>query len=139
MLSASLLLLHAVPPWTGAGHQTVVTFDHLHRLAQAVLGGLHAHLARLDPLLLAQPGAIVPPDAWAMRPLERRPGRIVDHLPAPAIFGHEAGRVPRIERGHVVARVAAERDRHLPFIALRDVVALPDIVEAEELHHQVMW
>src|SRR3954468_20186794 len=113
-MSARLLLLHAIPPGTGAGHQIVVALDHLHGLAEAVLGGLHAHMARLRALVLREEGALVAPDARPIGPLEWRPGRVIQNLPAPAVFGHETGRVPRIERRHVVARVAAHRDRDLP-------------------------
>src|SRR5436309_13505998 len=53
--STRLLLLHRIPPRTGAGHQIVVALDHLHGLAQAAFGGFHAHLARLDALLFREP------------------------------------------------------------------------------------
>src|SRR4051794_16072620 len=67
--STHLLLLDRIPPRTGARHQIVVALDHLHGLAQAVFGGLHAHLARLDALLLREPRAIVAPDARPISPL----------------------------------------------------------------------
>src|SRR5262245_14456335 len=78
--------LHAVPPGTDAGHAIVVALDHLHRHALAVLGRLDAQPPRLFLLLRRHPAPLVTPEARAELALERRPGAVVDHLPAPAVL-----------------------------------------------------
>src|SRR5712691_326426 len=131
-------LLHVVPPGTDAGHAVVVALDHLHRLALAVLGRLDAEQARFLFLFRRHPAALVAPQARTELALERLPGVVVDQLPAPAVFHQEAGRIPGVERGDVVAGMAAERDADTLGIAAREIVALADVVEAEELHHHVV-
>src|SRR3954462_4171680 len=61
-----------VPPGARAGHQPVVSLEHLHRLANAIPGELPAHRARLVALLRREPSAFMPPEAWA-DPFLRRP------------------------------------------------------------------
>src|SRR5579872_2313927 len=78
------------------------------------------------------------PQARAEFALERLPARGIDRLCAPAVFGHESGRVPRIERSDVVARMPTQRHRDAAGFALRQIIALADIVEAEQLDHHVM-
>src|SRR3954447_9969382 len=127
--SPRLLRLHLVPPGADAGHAVVVAFEDLHRLAQACFGGLDAEQPRFLALLRRHPFAVVAPQAWTMHALERLPGAVVDHLPAPAVLDHEAGRVPGVERGDVVAGVSAHRHRDLVRIVLHQIVALADVVE----------
>src|SRR5262252_9172943 len=103
-------LLHAVPPGADAGHAIVVALDHLHRLTLAVLGGLDAEEARLLFLLRGHPAPLVAPQARAELALERLPGVVVDHLPAPAVLDEEARRIPGVERGDIIAGMAAQRD-----------------------------
>src|SRR5262245_16649314 len=131
-------LLHAVPPGADAGHAIVIALDHLHRLALAVLRGLDAEQSRLLLLLGRHPAPLVTPQAGAELALERLPGVVVDHLPAPAVFHQKARWIPGVERGHVIAGVAAERDADALGIAEREIVALADVVEAKKLHHHVV-
>ena len=46
--------------------------------------------------------------------------------------------VQRVERGDEIAGVAAERGGDTALLRIRDVVSLTDVVEAEQLHHDVM-
>src|SRR5260370_35730154 len=46
--------------------------------------------------------------------------------------------LPGVERGDVIAGMAAERDADALRLAEREIVALAHIVEAVELHHHVM-
>ena len=62
----------------------------------------------------------------------------VDHAPAPAILDHESGRRVRVERSDLVVDVAAQRDPDSVFFAEGQIVALPHVVEAVELHHQMV-
>src|SRR5215469_16797394 len=62
----------------------------------------------------------------------------VDCTRAPAVFDHESGWRPAIKRCDEVAGVPAERDRNAIFLGKGKVVALTDIVKAEQLHHDVM-
>src|SRR5262249_171539 len=128
-------LLHAVPPGADAGIELVIAFDDLHGLPQPDLRALDAKLARLRELLGGEPLAVMTPEARPKRPLERLPRVVVDRLAAPAVFEHEAGRIPPVERGHVVAGMAAERDRDALLVTECEVVALADVVEAEQLDH----
>src|SRR5262249_41229665 len=50
----------------------------------------------------------------------------------------EAGRIPGVERGDVVAGMAPERDADALGLAEREIVALADVVEAAKLDHHVM-
>src|SRR5262249_22497759 len=108
------------------------------RLALAVLGRLDAEEPRFFFLLRRHPAALVAPEAWAELPLERLPGVVVDQLSAPAVLDQEARWIPGVERGDVVAGVAAQPDADALGIAEREVVALADIVEAVEFHHHVV-
>src|SRR5215475_9683251 len=131
-------LFHAVPPRADAGHGIVIARDHLDRLALTVLGGLDAELARFLLLFRRHPAALVTPQARTEFALERLPGVVVDQLAAPAVLHQKARRVPGIERGDVIAGMAAERDADALGVAEREIVALAHIVEAVELHHHVM-
>src|SRR5712691_2641963 len=131
-------LLHAVPPGADAGHEIVIAREHLDRLALAVLGGLDAEPARVLLLFRRHPAPLVPPQARTEFALERPPGAVVDQLAAPAVLDQKARRVPGVERGDVIAGMAAERDADALRLAEREIVALAHIVEAVELHHHVM-
>ena len=130
--------LHAVPPWTDARHHLVVAVHHLDRPAIAAFGILQPQRAGLGLVLGRQPSAVVAPHAGTFLALIGLPGLDVDRTRAPAVFDHERRRRPAIERGDEVAGVPAERGRDSPRFAQRNIVALSDIVEAEQLHHQVM-
>src|SRR5262249_10279157 len=78
------------------------------------------------------------PQAWTLGTLFRDPGFRIDRLSAPAVFDHEGGRRPRVERRHVVAAVASEGHREPAFFAEREVEPLADIVERIKLDHHVM-
>src|SRR5262249_48841897 len=128
------LALDAVPPGTDAGRELVVAVDHLHRPAIALSGELQAQLARARLLLGRAPGGAAPPRAGPSRALARVPGGGVDAAAAPAVFHHEARRRPGVERGEEIAGMSAERGGEPPLLADREIVTLPDIVEAVELH-----
>src|SRR5262249_23222566 len=129
-------LFHAVPPGADAEHDIVIARDHLDRLALAVLGGLDAELARFLLLFRRHPAALGTPSTQFA--LEGLRGFVVDRLAAPAVLHQKARRVPGIERGDVIAGMAAERDADALGVAEREIVALAHIVEAVELHHHVM-
>src|SRR6266568_1312051 len=135
--SAELALLHAVPPGTDPRRELIIAFHHLHRPAIALGAEIEAQLARGGLVLRREPGAIVPPQARALLALAGLPGVGVDRARAPAVFDHESGRRPGVERGDEIAGMAAERRRHAA-LAERDVVALAEVIEAEHLHHDVM-
>src|ERR1700729_23703 len=78
------------------------------------------------------------PHAGTLLALGRLPGRDVDRARAPAVFDHEGGWCPAVERRDEIAGVAAERHADAALFAERKIVALADIVEAEQLHHDVM-
>src|SRR3954464_1714233 len=96
-------LFHAVPPRADAGHGVVVAFDHLHRLALTILGGLDAEQTPFLFLFRRHPTALVTPEARAEFSLERLPGVVIDDLPAPAVLHQEPRWIPGIERGDIVA------------------------------------
>src|SRR5712691_9039336 len=131
-------LLHPVPPGADAGREIVVAVDDLHRLALAILGRLDAEAPRLLLLFGRHPAPLVPPQARAELALERLPAVVVDELPAPTVFHQEAGGIPGVERGDVVAGMAPERDADALGCAEREIVALADVVEAVELDHHMM-
>src|SRR5262249_49506659 len=131
-------LLHAVPPGADARHEIVIAREHLDRLALAVLGGLDAELARVLLLFRRHPTPLVPPQARAEFALERPPGAVVDQLAAPAALHQKARPGPGVERGDVIAGMAAQRDADALGLTEREIVALAHIVEAVELHHHVM-
>src|SRR3954467_14455202 len=126
-----------VPPGARAGHQPVVSLEHLHRLANAIPGELPAHRARLVALLRREPGAFMPPEAWADRFLWC-PVAGLDEASTPTVFDHEARRRPRVERGNVIVRVTAESRADALGVGQRDVIGLPDVVETEQLDHHVV-
>ena len=70
--------------------------------------------------------------------LDRLPCRGIDLAAAPAAFDHEGRRRLGVERGHEIVGVPAERDADAIFLRQCDVVALADIVERKQLHHQMM-
>src|SRR5262245_65346728 len=125
-------LLHAVPPGAHARHEIVIARDHLDRLALAVLGGLDAELARFLLLFRRHPAPLVTPQARAEFALERLPGAVVDELAAPTVLDQKARRVPCVERGDVIAGMAAERDADALGVTEREIVALAHIVAAVE-------
>src|SRR5262252_6921640 len=129
---------HAIPPGADAGCELVIALDHVDRLAQASRRGLDADRARLGALLRRHPQPVVAPHARAPGDLFRPPPLDVDDSSAPAVLHHESRRRIRIERGDLVVDVPAQRDADAAFLAQRQIVALPDVVEAEELHHQMM-
>src|SRR6516162_890918 len=138
LLPSLATLFHAVPPGADAGHEIVIAREHLDRLALAVLGGLDAEPARVLLLFRRHPAPLVPPQARTEFALQRLPGVVVDQLAAPAVLDQKARRVPGVERGDVIAGMAAERDADALGLAEREIVALAHIVEAVELHHHVM-
>src|SRR4029077_21283554 len=103
--------------------------------AETVGGVLQPQRAGLGIVFLGQPGAVVAPHARAFLALRRLPGGDVDRARAPAVFDHEGGRRPAVERRDEIAGVAAERDADTAFLAERQIVALADVVEAVKLHH----
>src|SRR5262245_42125415 len=131
-------LLHAVPPGADAWHEIVVALDHLHGSPLAILASLDAKAARLFLLLRRHPAALVAPQARAEFALERLPGVVVDDLAAPTVLHKKTRRVPGVERGDVIAGMAAEGHGDALRVAQREIVALADIVEAVELHHHVV-
>src|SRR5205823_319589 len=122
--------LHGIPPGADAGHEVVIAFDHLHRLALAVLGSLDAQPPRLLLLLRRHPAPLVAPQAGPEFALKRSPGAVVDQLAAPAVFHQKTRRIAGVERGDVIAGMAAKRDRDALGVAEREIIALPDVVEA---------
>src|SRR5262249_62099015 len=94
-------------------------------------------LAGVGRRLGREPFAVVAPHARAFLAFERLPGGGIDRARPPAILHHEPRRRERVERGDEIRGVAAEARRH-PVAAERDVVALPHVVEREQLHHEVM-
>src|ERR1700745_1764913 len=110
LLPRPAALLHAVPPGADAGHEIVIAREYLDRLALGVLGGLDAEPARVLLLFRPHPAPVVAPHAPLEFALERPPGVVVDQLAAPAVLDQKARRVPGIERGDVIAGMAAERD-----------------------------
>src|SRR5215468_4351624 len=104
-----LLLLHVVEPGADARHHLVVSRQHLDRAAQPALGIGEPHGARFGALFGREPGAVVAPDAGALLALGGLPIAGVDVAGAPAILGHEPGRVPGVERGDEIAAMAPQR------------------------------
>src|SRR5208282_1415248 len=127
-----------IPPGTDAGHDLVIAFDHLHRPAIAVRRVLEPLRTGLGAVLLRQPGAIVAPHARAFLALACLPGVDIDRARAPAVLDHEGGRRPSVERGDEIAGMPSQRDRDAALFTERKIVTLADIVEAENLHHDVM-
>src|SRR5579883_961957 len=78
------------------------------------------------------------PHARAFLALEGLPMVDIDRTRAPAIFHHEGRGRPGIERSDEIAGMAAKRHGNAACFAERQIVALPDVVETEQLHHQVM-
>src|SRR5580704_8201077 len=85
----SVIALHPIPPRAGARHHLVVAFHHLHGRAQALAGGVHAHVAGDVPVLFGKPDALMAPDARAVMHLDRPPVCRIDLAAAPAAFDHE--------------------------------------------------
>src|SRR5207302_4922086 len=92
----------------------------------------------LFPSLRRQPHAVMPPQAWPVDALVRGPALRVDAAATPAVFDEEFRWRPRIERGHLIVGVTAERGADRLRLAQRQVVGLPDIVQIAELDHEVM-
>src|SRR5262249_24818653 len=137
-LCRALRIFHAVPPGAHARHAVVIAFDHLHRTALAVLRRLDAQAARFLFLFRRHPAALVSPEAGAELALERLPAAVVDQLAAPSVFDQEARWIPGVERGDIIAGMAAQRDADALGLAERKIIALAHIVEAVELDHHVM-
>src|SRR5260370_11027278 len=131
-------LFHAVRPGKDAGDEIVIAREHLDRRALAVLGGLDAEPARVLLLFRRHPAPRVPPQARTEFALERPPGAVVDQLAAPAVLDQKARRVPGVERGDVIAGMAAERGADALGLPERGIVALARGVEAVELQHHGM-
>src|SRR5262249_5351823 len=122
---------HAVPPGADAGGELVVALDHVHRLTQSGRGGLDADVARLDAFFRCHPQPVVAPHARA--PGDRFGLPVVDFAgaAAPGVIDHEARRRVGIEPGARVVDVAAARHADAVLLGQRQVVALPDVVQAE--------
>src|SRR6266536_5414067 len=131
-------LARCVPPRAGAGRERVIPLDHLHGLALSLERGARAHLARLDELVGRDPGALVPPQARPIRHLGRLPGVGIDRAAAPAVLDQEARRRARIERGHEIVGMPAERRGGAALLARGEIIGLADVVEHEELDHEMM-
>src|SRR6202048_3573660 len=130
--------LHVVPPREYAGHAIVIAIDNLDRPALAILRCLDAQPAGFLLLFCRHPPPLMAPEARAKFALERLPGVVVNEVTAPAIFDQKAGRIPRVKGSHVIAGMAPKRHTDAVGIAEREIIALPDIVEAVELDHHVM-
>src|SRR5262249_27824950 len=127
-----------IPPRAHARHEPVIALDHVDRLAQAARCAGDANVAGLDALFRGEPHALVPPHARAPGDFFRLPIVEVAAATAPAVFDHEAGRRIGVERGDLVVDVAAERGADAALLAEREIIALPDVVEAVELDHQMV-
>src|SRR5580698_6327639 len=130
--------LQAVPPRTDAGHHFVIAVYHLHRAAETILGIFQTQRARLGAVCFGQPDPFVAPHARAFLAFGSLPRVDVDRTRAPAVFDHEGGWRPRIERGDEIAGVAAKRHADAVFFPERKIVSLSDVIERIELHHDVM-
>src|SRR4029077_2446541 len=71
---------------------------------------LQPQSSRLGPLLVVQPGSLVPPQTRAIHHLLYGPGVVVDAAPTPTVLHQEARSGPAADRQHVVIGLAAERE-----------------------------
>src|SRR5687768_16910051 len=136
-LQACLSAIDATSPT--ADHSTQPgAVDRTHRCPHPARGRVEAHVAQTLALREVEMKPLVAPEARSIEGFVWLPRGRIDNATAPAVLDEESGRAVRVERSHEIIGVPAERVGDAPVVDAGQVVALPYIVQARELDHQMM-